>query len=327
MSEKRKILVTDRLSHEALLMLKGQDFVTVEKSKTPNLTAKDVEGVHALLIRSQTPITAELLSSAKDLQVIVTATSGFDHIDFPACEKWGVTVMNTPWANVPTAAQLTWSLVLACVHKVVMANQQIKSGQWDRHLLESMELSGKTYGVVGLGRIGNRVAEIAHAFGMNVVAYDPYCDERNFKEADAERVAFEELLKRADVMSFHVPLTRETTKMMNRSHFEYVHRGMILVNTSRGQVVSEQDLCEAVEKGWIGAAGLDVFEKEPLGRNSHLLKLPNIVMTPHVGAASREAFAKASEQAALKILAFFRNGSTSDTLPPKAAWYGLDSMR
>jgi len=315
--EKKKVVVSDRLSPEAFLMLQGQAFIQIEKSKTPKLTNEEVAGAHALLIRSSTPVTEELLSAAKNLQVVVTATTGFDHIDFDACEKWGVTVMNTPWANVPTTAQLTWALVMACVHKVVAGHSMIKGGGWDRHGLQSMELLGKTYGIVGLGRIGSKVAQLAEAFGMHVVAFDPYCEDKNFTDVDAERVSYEECLKRSDIISFHVPLTRETHRMLNRSHFEYIHRGAILVNTSRGSVISEPDLVEAIEKGWVSAAGLDVFEKEPLPRTSHLLRLNNVVLTPHVGAASNEAFQKASEQAALKILAFFRNGTTSDTLPPK----------
>lgn len=315
--DKKKIVVSDRLSPEALLTLQGQAYLHVEKSKSPQLEASDVVGAHALLVRSTTQVTEELLAAAKNLQVVVTATTGFDHIDLAACEKWGVTVMNTPWANVPTTAQLTWALVLACTHKLTQAHAMVKSGQWNRHSLQSMELVGKTYGVVGLGRIGSRVAEIAESFGMHVVAFDPYCDEKNFTEVDAERVSYEECLKRADVLSFHVPLTPETYRMLHRSHFEYIHRGIILVNTSRGQVIAEPDLCEALDQGWVGAAGLDVFEKEPLSRNSHLLRHANVVLTPHVGSASVEAFNKASDQAALKILAFFRDGTTSDTLPPK----------
>lgn len=315
--DKKKILVTDRLSPEALLMLQGQDFVQVEKTKSHEIAADEIADAHALLIRSRTKVDERLLSQAKNLQVIVTATTGFDHIDFDACEKWGVTAMNCPWANVPTTAQLTWALVLACVHKVNAGHAMIKGGLWDRHLLQSMELSGKTYGIIGLGRIGSKVAQLAEAFGMHVVAYDPYCEDKNFTDVDAERVSFEECLKRADVLSFHVPLTKSTLHMLNRSHLEYIHRGAIVVNTSRGSVINEPDLVEAIEKGWVSAAGLDVFEKEPLPRTSLLLKMPQIVMTPHVGANSREAFEKASEQAALKILAFFRNGSTSDVLPPK----------
>ncbi len=321
-TDQKRILVTDRFSQEAYVTLSHQPFLKVEKTETPNLNKVDLTGVHGLVIRSRTVIDDEILARAKQLQVIVTATSGFDHIDLDAANKWGVTVMFTPQANVQSAAQLTWALALACANKVPQAHRALKAGEWNRDAVIGTELHHKTYGIVGLGRIGTRVAEIAAAFDMNVIAYDPYADEANFREADAERVAYEEILKRADILSFHVPKTEETHHMLNRSHFEYIHRGMILLNTSRGSVIHEQDLCEALEQGWLGAVGLDVFEKEPLPRNSKLLQYNNVIVTPHCGANTTEAFAKASEQAALKVIRFFVDSSTSDTLPPKAAWYG-----
>jgi D-3-phosphoglycerate dehydrogenase len=319
---KKKILITDKFSQEALLTLSQQDFLQVQKTETPSLHEVDLKGVHGLIIRSRTKIDESIFARAKSLQVIITATSGFDHIDLDSAAKWGVTVMFTPEANVESATQMTWSLVLACATKLPQTARALKAGEWNRDAWVGMELYRKCYGIVGLGRIGRRVAEIAQAFGMNVIAYDPYLDEGSFRESGAERVAYEEILKSADVLSYHVPKTTETDKMLNRSHFEYIHRGLILVNTSRGSVIHEQDLCEALEKGWVGAAGLDVFEKEPLPRTSKLLNFPNVVLTPHCGANTTEAFAKASEQAALKAIRFFMDASTSDTLPPKAAWYG-----
>lgn len=318
----KKILVTDRFSSEALLTLGQQPFFKVEKTPFPNLNETDLSGVHGLIIRSRTAITEDILRRSKQLQVIVTATSGFDHIDLKACEKWGITVMFTPEANVESAAQLTWALVLACSHKLINAHKGMKGGEWKRETLIGTELAGKTYGIVGLGRIGQRVADLASAFRMKVIAYDPYAEDKSFYESGAERVAFEEVLKRSDVLSFHVPLTKETHHMLNRSHFEYINRGITLVNTSRGTVIHELDLLEALDQGWVGHVGLDVFEKEPLPRTSGLLNRSQVVMTPHVGANTHEAFAKASEQAALKMIRFFVDGSTSDTLPPKAAWYG-----
>lgn len=321
-STKRKILITDKFSQEAFLTLSQQDFLTVQKTETPSLKDVDLKGVHGLIIRSRTKIDDTIFERAKSLQVIITATSGFDHIDLDAAAKWGVTVMFTPEANVESAAQLTWGLVLACASKIPQAHRALKGGEWNRDQFVGMELHRKTYGIVGLGRIGTRVADIAQAFGMNVIAYDPYLEDSAFREAGAERVAYEEILKTSDILSFHVPKTSETEKMLNRSHFEYIHRGIILINTSRGSVIGEQDLCEALEKGWIASAGLDVFEKEPLPRNSKLLNYQNVVLTPHCGANTTEAFAKASEQAALKAIRFFMDSTTSDTLPPKAAWYG-----
>ncbi len=322
MTDKKKVLITDKFAHEAFLTLSQQPFLQVQRTDKPNLHDADLSQVHGLIIRSRTTIDAAIFERAKKLQVIITATSGFDHIDLDAANKWGVTVMFTPEANVESAAQLTWGLVLACANKIPQAFRALKAGEWNREQAVGFELNRKTYGIVGLGRIGRRVADMANAFGMSVIAYDPYADESVFREAGAERVAYEEILKSSDVLSYHVPKTIETHHMLNRSHFEYIHRGLILINTSRGSVVHEQDLCEALENGWLGAVGLDVFEKEPLPRNSKLLQYNNVIATPHCGANTTEAFAKASEQAALKLIRFFVDSSTSDTLPPKAAWYG-----
>lgn len=319
---RKNVLITDRFTQEALLTLSHQSFLDVQRSENFDLSQTDLSKINALVIRSRTKITEELLKRAPQLQVIVTATSGFDHIDLEACKKWGITVMFTPDANRESAAQLTWSLVLASAQKVLDAHRSIKAGEWNREQLVGFEMHRKTYGIVGLGRIGSKVAEIAHAFDMEILAYDPYLDEKSFQQAGAERVALEELLKRADVLSFHVPATAETHHMIKRSQLEYLNRGVIMVNTSRGSVFSEPDICEALEKGWIGALALDVFEKEPLPRNSKLMQLSNVILTPHIGANTADAFQKASEQAALKTIQFFIDGSTKDTLPPKAAWYG-----
>jgi D-3-phosphoglycerate dehydrogenase / 2-oxoglutarate reductase len=321
-TEKKKILITDRFNQDSLLTLSAQPFLAVTKTETPSLEKIEVKDVHGLIIRSRTIIDDELLKRAKKLQVIITATSGFDHIDLDAAAIRGVTVMFTPEANVESANQLTWGLILSCASHLQQSHKMMKAGDWNREPIVGTELFRKTLGIVGLGRIGMRVAEIANSFGMNVIAYDPYCDEKNFRGANAERVAYEEILKTSDVLTFHVPKTLETKHMLNRSHFEYINRGIILINASRGSVINENDLCEALENGWIGAVGLDVFEKEPLPRTSKLLQYSNVSMTPHCGANSKEAFAKASDQAALKLIRFFQDSSTTDTLPPQAAWYG-----
>jgi len=322
MQHSKVVLLTDKFSQEALLTLQAQPGLLIRRSAGPSLEHENLDEVHALIIRSRTVIDEALFARAKKLQVIITTTSGFDHIDLQAAARWGVTVMFTPEANVESAAQLTWALVLSCAHQISNAGKAVKSGEWRRELLTGLELDHLTYGVVGLGRIGSRVAEIAQAFGMRVLAYDPYIEDADFRAVAAERVAFEEILKRSDVLSFHVPATEETHHMLNRAQFEYIHRGILLVNTSRGSVIHEEDLVEALRLGYVGAAGLDVFAKEPLARTSNLLSLPNVTLTPHVGANTEAAFQKASDQAALKLLRFFTDGSTSDTLPPKAAWYG-----
>lgn len=320
---KKNILITDRFSHEALLILQQSGLFDIHKSQSPSeLSAEHLKTAHALLIRSRTKVDEKLLAAAPQLQLIITCTSGFDHIDLEATRKWGITVMHTPDAHIESACQLTWALVLSCCQQVQRAHKMVKSGLWDRNSIIGLELAHRNYGIVGLGRIGQRVAKIAQAFGMQVLAYDPYQDDELFTELKISRLSYEELLKTSDVVSFHVPKTLETQYMLKRSQFEYIHRGLILVNTSRGQVIHEADLCEALDHGWIKSAGLDVFEKEPLSRNSKLLQYEQVILTPHIGANTDEAFFKASSAAAEKCLRFFIDGSTLDTLPPKAAWYG-----
>ncbi|QDK47418.1 phosphoglycerate dehydrogenase [Bdellovibrio sp. ZAP7] len=320
---KKKILITDRFAQDSFLYLQqNENFEVIRSDSHIHLPLEHLVSAHALIIRSRTVINEELLQKARQLQLIITCTSGFDHIDLAATEKWGITVMHTPTANVQSAAQLTWGLVLACVNNLMPAQKMVKDGEWKRDLITGIELSGRTYGIIGLGRIGSRVAELAQAFGMNVVAFDPYAADENFERLNIPRLSYEEVLKSADVISFHVPKTLETEHMLDRSHFEYIHRGIILVNTSRGSVINENDLCEALGNGWLRSVGLDVFEKEPLSKTSNLLGYPNVVVTPHIGANTEDAFFKASQVAANKLMAFFVDGSTSDTLPPRAPWYG-----
>ncbi|MCX7978532.1 MAG: phosphoglycerate dehydrogenase [Bdellovibrionaceae bacterium] len=328
MSVKKLVLITDRFAQESFLYLQNQPNLDVKRADSPlHLAPEWLAQAHALVIRSRTAITEELLARARRLQLIITCTSGFDHIDLEATQKWGITVMHTPSANVESASQLTWGLVISCCSRLLEAHRMVKAGEWSREQVVGLELSGRTYGIVGLGRIGTRVAEIAKVFGMRVIAFDPYQEDSVFERLDVARVSFEELLKTADVISFHVPKTLETEHMLHRGHFEYIHRGVVLVNTSRGSVIMEADLVEALERGWVRAAGLDVFEKEPLPRTSRLLQLTNVILTPHIGANTDEAFFKASNLAAQKLVKFFIDGSTSDTLPPRVPWYGATPFR
>jgi D-3-phosphoglycerate dehydrogenase len=303
---KKRILITERFAQDSLSFLQQTPGFEVLRSKIPGtIDPALLVTSHALLIRSQTLITDKLLEQAKNLQLIITSTSGFDHIDLAAAAKWGITVMHTPTAHIESAAQLTWGLVLACSSRIFEASKMVKAGLWDRNQLIGFELAGQNYGIIGLGRIGTRVAQMAQTFGMTVAAYDPYQDEEVFAQHKVARLSYEEILRTSDVISFHVPQTPETKYMLRRSQFEFIRRGTILVNTSRGMVIHEADLCEALEQGWIRSAGLDVFEKEPLPRTSKLLNYPQVLLTPHIGANTEEAFHKASQAAANKCVRFF----------------------
>ncbi len=319
---KRKILITDRFSFESQLFLEREGPFELVRTQNPlDLPLDQLVNCHALLIRSKTLITSEVFEKARNLQVIVTMTSGFDHIDLRAAQKWGVTVMHTPWAHRESAAQLTWGLVMSLASSVVSGDNQIRAGQWNRSTLKGFELPGRTYGILGLGRIGSRVAEIAQAFGMKVVAYDPYQEEDVFQILRTERMGLEEVFHQADVISCHVPQTNETKHFLHRHIFESMPKPAVLINTCRGSIIKEEILAEALEKKWLLAAAQDTFNTEPLPADSPLRSAPNLILTPHIGSQTEEALEKASQMAAEKISRFFISGMTSDTLPPKAAWY------
>lgn len=322
-----KIFIADRFSVEALAYLKKQtQFQIISCSSSEQLTKKlheELPTTHGLIIRSKLKVDSKLLDQSKKLKVIVTATSGFDHIDLNETAKRKITVMHTPEANTQSAAELTWALILACQRPIVAAHREIKAGAWSREPFIGYELANKNLGVVGFGRIGQKVAQIAKVFSMQVYAFDPYQEEDVFKKLEVQRVSYEEILKHSDILTFHVPATPETKNMLNRSHFEYIHPGCVIINTSRGSVLQEDDLAEALISKTIRCAGLDVFAKEPLDRNSKLLKCQNLIMTPHLGAYTEEAFQKASLQAAIQIEDFFLHNTISNALPLKNDWGSL----
>ncbi|MES2854334.1 MAG: hydroxyacid dehydrogenase [Bdellovibrionota bacterium] len=313
-------LITDRFDVNALASLQGDSELTVRQSSTPLPTKEEMLGVQGIVIRSRTKITAEFLNQSPDLKVIVTSTSGFDHIDLKACQEKSVVVMYTPTANAASAAELTWALSLAVSRKTNQADRAVKSGDWKRETLLGRQLHGRTYGIVGLGRIGSRVAKIANAFGMRVVGFDPYKDDHHFDAAGCERMSLDEVFKMADIVSIHVPSTTETFHMIRKTTLDEANRDLVLINTSRGAVVDEKVLCEALDKGWIAGAGLDVFKKEPLPRESKLLGRDNVVLTPHIGATTGEAFQASSMEAAAKLKAFAARGEIKDRLPGNEAW-------
>lgn len=315
MKEKKRILICERFAVEALVTLKQNSFFEV-LSFEENLLAE----AHALVIRSKFKIDEVLLQKTPKLELIVTSTSGFDHIDLKATQKRNIKVMYTPEANVVSTAEHAWALLMATVRQVVPAHKMLKAGTWQRDPFVGSELAKKTLGIVGLGRIGQKMAHFARAFDMKVLAFDPYQEEATFVSQQTLRVSYEELLKQSDIVTFHVPATEETAQMLNRSHFEYLHPEMILINVSRGSVIHEDDLAEALLQKKIKAAALDVFQKEPLPRDSKLLKCSNLILTPHLGAFTEEAFLKASLQAAQQIENFYLKNEIVNELPLQNNW-------
>lgn len=314
------VYVTDRFDADAMTALKNAKTLDVRTTKDFRPNEEELLQAEALIIRSRTKIDAAVLAKAPRLKMIVTCTSGFDHIDLVATEARGLSVMYTPDANAAAAAELTWALVLAWTRKVPQAVRAIKDGDWKRETLLGRNLSGKTYGVIGLGRIGKRVVRIAQSFGMRTLAFDPYLDEEDFETHGCERVSLDELFKISEVVSIHVPATEETHHMVRRNLLSEASRDLLVVNTSRGNVIPESDLIEALDEGFIAGAALDVFEKEPLSRTSGLVGRPNVVLSPHIGATTVEAFRAASMEAAEKTIAFFASATVTDKLPSDALW-------
>lgn len=320
---KKKILICDRFAFEASIYLKKNSAFEVVMAQTQELQQTHITDADGILIRSKLKIDSAILNQAKKLKVIVTCTSGFDHIDLLETEKRNIQVMFTPEANQIAAAELTWALLLASARHVPQAYKDLKTKNWTRDPYSGFELHEKMIGIVGLGRIGMRVSKIANAFGMKVFAFDPYCDDSAFTDANAERCSYDELLKQVDVISFHVPGTKETKHMLNRISFEMMNPNAVVINTSRGSVIHEDDLADALLEGKIKAAALDVFEKEPLDKNSKLFKCSNIILTPHLGAFTDEAFYKASMQGALQIENYFTTQKIENALPLVNSWGSL----
>jgi D-3-phosphoglycerate dehydrogenase / 2-oxoglutarate reductase len=294
------VLVTDRFSPLALAKLKTQrNLETVLSSDPAN---DEWSRATALITRTKTIVDKILLDRAPNLKVIVTATSGFDHLDVDEALKRGIRVYFTPEGNVHSATEMTWALVLACARKLPQAFKMIDRGEWNREHLRGHELFGKTYGVIGLGRIGSRVAQIAKSFGMDVIAFDPYISDERFTELGIERIGMKELLRSVDFVSLHVPLTKETNHFINWKTLELMSDDAWLINTSRGPVVSEQELVKALEEKLIAGVGLDVFEQEPLSVKSSLRRRENVVLLPHCGGNTHEAFERSSLTAAQRVI-------------------------
>jgi D-3-phosphoglycerate dehydrogenase len=269
-----KILIADAFSEKLPEMLREFGEVTTNKN--------EIEDADVLIVRSATKVGKEMVDKAKKLKLVIRGGVGLDNIDVAYCEKKGICVMNTPEASSVAVAELTFALMLGLIRNLVKAHTSMQKGEWKKELKGS-ELYGKTLGIIGLGRIGTEVAKRAKAFGMRVIAF-----ERTPKKTEfAEMVSFETLLKESDIITLHVPLTEETANMINKKTINKMKDGVILINTARGGLINEEDLVEALKKGKIKYAGLDVYKNEP-PVNSPLLSLENVLLTPHLGAQTYE---------------------------------------
>ena len=290
MSSQFKVVVTDTFSEEGIkkLVKDGSIEVDLRPGIKSDELAEVIGNYDAVITRSGTAITASLLAKPGKLKVIGRAGVGLDNIDIEAASKKGIIVMNAPTGNTLAATELTMGVMLAAARKIPLAHNSLKEGKWDRKKFMGVELYHKTLGVVGLGRIGANVAIRSKSFGMRVIAYDPY-----IKKSKADSVGailyddLNDVLREADVITFHTPLTPKTRNMITSREIALMKNGVILINCARGGIINESDLYDALKSGKVFGAGVDVFEKEPAGSN-RLLELENVFATPHIGANTLE---------------------------------------
>lgn len=286
-----KILVSDPLSEEGLKILKEvKEFsVDVKTDLKPDALKETIKDYDALIVRSATKVTKDVIAAAAKLKVIGRAGVGLDNVDLEAATQKGIIVMNTPAGNTISTAEHTMSMILALSRNIPQANASTKAGEWKRSKFMGVELYGKTLGVVGLGRIGTEVAKRALSFGMRILAYDPFLSKEVADSLGVEVVELKDLFSRADYITVHTPLTEETKHMISTGQFALMKNGVRIVNCARGGIIDEAALIAAVKDGKVAGAAIDVFEAEPIPADSELLKLANVVVTPHLGASTEEA--------------------------------------
>lgn len=289
-----KVLVTEPLSESGLAVLRVDFEVDVRPELAASGLAEAIGPYDGLIVRSQTKVTEDVLDRAEALRVIGRAGIGLDNVDVDAATRRGVMVVNAPQSNILSAAEHTMALLLAQARNIPQADQALKSGRWERERFQGVELHGKTLGVVGLGRVGAMVAGLAQAFGMRLVAFDPYVSRERARSLGVELMPnLEALLVQADFVTIHLPRTPETEGLIGERELGLLKDGARIVNTSRGGIVDERALVSALRDGRLAGAALDVFSEEPVPPAHPLLVMEHVVATPHLGASTQEAQDKA----------------------------------
>jgi D-3-phosphoglycerate dehydrogenase len=301
-----RVLVTEVLAPSGLDAMAAAGFdVDVQLDLSPAQLLGAVAGAAALVVRSATKVTAEVLEAGRDLVVVGRAGVGLDNVDAEAATRLGVMVVNAPESNILSAAEHAFALLLAQARNIPQAHAALVAGRWERAKWDGVELYGKTLGIVGFGRIGALIAARARAFGMRPIAYDPYIAPERARQLDVELLSLEVVLAQADFLTIHLPKTKETTGLFNADLLAKTKRGVRIINAARGGIIDEQALADAIASGQVGGAALDVFDKEPT-TESPLFGLASVVVTPHLGASTSEAQDKAGEQIAEQIVLALR---------------------
>jgi D-3-phosphoglycerate dehydrogenase len=301
-----KVLVAEPLSEAGLSLLREHHEVDVRLGLSPAQLLEIIAGYEALIARSATKVTAEVLDAATDLTVVGRAGIGLDNVDVDAATRHGILVVNAPQSNVLSAAEHTMALLLAQARNVPQAHAALVAGSWERERWQGVELHGKTLGVVGLGRVGTLVAQRASAFGMHIVAYDPYVPPSRAEQMGVELLGtVGEICRRADFLTIHLPRTAETIGLIGERELSEARPGIRIVNTARGGLIDEEALLRALKDGRVAGAAIDVFEDEPVTEHP-LFAFPNVVVTPHLGASTVEAQDKAGLAIAEQVILALR---------------------
>lgn len=313
MSASFRVLVADAIDRDALAALREDArFELVEqRGLKGDALADAMRDIDAVLVRSATKITRDSLANATRLAVIGRAGVGVDTIDVDAATERGIAVLTAPSGNTISAAELTFALLLALVRRVAAADRSMKAGKWDRKRFTGIELYGKWLGLVGAGRIGSEVARRARAFGMRVVAYDPYLSPERARELEIELAPLDEVVARGDVITVHVPLTDATRGLLDAAMLARTKPGAVIVNCARGGIVDETALADALSSGHLAGAALDVYSEEPLPADHPLRALDNVVLTPHLGASTAEAQRNVAVEIAEAVRAALLEGDLS----------------
>jgi len=311
-----RILISDQLSESGVQRLSEiPEFdVEVNTSLTPEELREVIKEFDALIIRSSTKVTKDIIDAGDRLKVIARAGIGLDNVDIQAATRKGIVVMNTPEGNVITTAEHAIAMLLAVSRNIPQANASMKAGRWEKKKFRGKEVFNKVLGVVGIGRIGRVVADRARGLKMQVVAYDPYISSDVVEKLGVEAVTFEELLARSDYITIHTPLTQETRNLINKDAFKKMKRGVFIINCARGGIVNEYDLCEAIKEGIVAGAALDVLEKEPPSPDHPLLSLDQVIMTPHLGASTDEAQENVAIAVAEQVIDYLLKGTIRNAI-------------
>ena len=305
------VMICDPISPKgiALFQQRPEFKVTVLKQRLPEAELLPlVADVEALVVRSETKVTRKVIEAAPQLKVVGRAGVGVDNVDVDAATQRGIVVMNTPSGNTISTAELTFSMLMALARKIPQAHGSMKAGEWNRKSFSGVELYNKTLGILGMGRIGSEVARRAIVFGMRVLAYDPYLTLSRANALQVELLELDDLLARADFITVHMPMSDETRGMINAAAFAKMKPGARILNCARGGIINETDLLAALQSGKVAGAALDVYETEPPPKDFPLRDLPQVIMTPHLGASTEEAQENVGIEVAEAITDFLVNG-------------------